>query len=199
MPTFITPYSGTGELTASNGLEIVEPGLWQFSKSGYNDGATFGLSMTYPSPESGGKLHLQAQAWNIPPGSDLDSYTDPITHITYPAETCRIEITGRWVVMRRQNSNSFNGVGVEYGGKTSTDQGDRDMGPWLLNYESVLATYVRQGSGVTGGAQDTFSDHVFRCEITETSTSDNSNRLYQSNTTVRPTWVYIYSKSWQTD
>ena len=199
MPTFITPYSGNAELTASNGLEIITPGLWRFSQAGYNDGATFGLSMTYPNPESGGELYLRAQDWQIPPGLELTGYTDPETMITYPAAACRITITGRWAVVRRVNPNSFNGVGVAYTGRTETDQGSRDMGPWLLDYLSPIAMYVRQGSAVTGGALDNFSQHVFECKITETSGSDNSNRQYQSNTTVRPTWVYSYTKSWQTD
>ena len=197
MPTFITPYSGQAELTASNGLEIISQGLWRFSESGYNDGATFGLSMTYPSPESGGVLQLRAQGWQIPPGSDLTDYTDPDTLITYPADACQIIITGRWVMPRGINSNSFNGTGVEYQGTTVTDQGSRSMGPWLLDYLSPVATYVRQGSAVTGGAIDTFGSHVFHCEITESSTSDNSNRQYQSNTIVRPVWAYTYVKSWQ--
>jgi len=199
MPTFITPYSGTEELTASNGLEIVTSGLWRFSQAGYNDGATFGLSMTYPNPQSGGELYLQAQGWQIPPGSDLTSYTDPETSITYPASACRIIITGRWIIPRSPNSNSFNSTGVIYtGGKTETDLGDRNMGPiYLLDYESPPATYIRQGSAVTGGAQDTFSGHVFYCRVTESATSDNSNKEYQSNSIVRPAWVYTYTKSWQ--
>lgn len=197
MVTFITPYYGQSELTASNGLVVITPGLWRFSQQGYNDGATFGLSMTYPSPESGGELYLRAQDWNIPGGTSLTSYTDPDTHITYPSSSCRITITGRWVVIRQQNSNSFNGFGVEYGGRTSTDAGDRDMGPYLLNYEGPLSTYIIQGSGVQGGEQNTFSNHVFECRITETSSSDNSNREYQSNTIVRPVWAYTWSRSWQ--
>ena len=199
MPTFITPFQGQAELTASTGLQITSQGLWRFSQSGYNDGVTFGLSMTYPSPESGGVLQLRAQDWEIPPGSELSSYTDPETLITYPAASCRIVISGRWIVVRRVNSNSFNSVGIAYVGNTTTDQGGRSMTPWLLDYESPVATYVIQGSAVTGGAQDTFSGHVFHCEITESSASDNSNRQYQSNTVVRPAWVYTYSKSWQTD
>jgi hypothetical protein len=197
MPTFITPFSGTAELTASNGLNITSQGLWRFSESGYNDGATFGLSMTYPSPESGGVLQLRAQAWPLPGGNALTSYTDPDTGITYPAAACQIQISGRWVIPRGINSNSFNGTGVEYQGTTVTDQGSRSMGPWLLNYESPVATYVIQGSDVTGGALDTFSSHVWHCEITENSTSDNSNRQYQSNTVVRPAWIYSYTRSWQ--
>ena len=197
MPNVITPYQGTAELTASNGLEITSQGLWRFSESGYNDGVTFGLSMTYPSPESGGVLQLRAQGWQIPPGSDLTDYTDPDTLITYPADACQIIITGRWVIPRGINSNSFNGTEVEYVGTTVTDQGSRGMGPWLLDYLSPLVTYVRQGSAVTGGEIDTFGSHVFHCEITESSTSDNSNRQYQSNTIVRPAWVYTYVKRWQ--
>ena len=155
--------------------------------------------MTYPSPESGGVLQLRAQGWSIPPGSDLTSYTDPGTSTTYPAESCQIVITGRWIIPRRVNSNSFNSTGVEYVGSTVTDQGSRSMGPWLLDYASDPITYIIQGAGVEGGARDTFSSHVFHCEISESSTSDNSNRQYQSNSVVRPAWVYTYAKSWQTD
>ncbi len=119
MPTFITPYSGTAELTASNGLTVSEQGLWRFSQSGYNDGATFGLSLTHPSPLTGGTLGLAGQGWTIAViGNTLTSYTDPDTSITYPASQCRITVTGRWVVVRQQNSNSFNGQGIIYGGQT---------------------------------------------------------------------------------
>lgn len=48
MPTFITPYSGVAELTASNGLEIIEQNSWAFSQAGFNDGATFGVSLSWP-------------------------------------------------------------------------------------------------------------------------------------------------------
>jgi hypothetical protein len=199
MPTFITPYSGTAELTASNGLTVSEQGLWRFSQPGYNDGATFGLSLTHPSPLTGGTLSLAGQGWTIAViGNTLTSYTDPDTSITYPASQCRITVTGQWVVVRQQNSNSFNGQGITYGGQTTTDQGGRSQGPYLLTYQSALATYVIQGSAVTGGAQDTFTGHDFTVTCTETATSDNSNREFQSNTIIRPTWNYTYAKSWQT-
>jgi hypothetical protein len=54
--------------------------------------------------------------------------------------------------VRQQNSNSFNGQGITYGGQTTTDQGGRSQGPYLLTYQSALATYVIQGSAVVGGA-----------------------------------------------
>ena len=85
MPTFFTPpgYSGTAELTASTGLSVIDQGSWSFSGSGFNDGATFGLSLGYPissQPQdfsygpttgtvptlSGGLLHLSATDWTIP-------------------------------------------------------------------------------------------------------------------------------------
>jgi hypothetical protein len=200
MTSFFTPpgYSGTAELTASSGLEIVNQGLWKFSQSGYNDGATFGLSLTHPKPLSGGTLSLSAQAWTISTvGNDLTSYTDISTGITYPADQCQISITGKWVVKRTPNSNSFNGVGVIYTGSTVTDLGSRDMTTYLLDFESRSATYVIQGSGVTGGAQDTFSNRVFSCVVEESASTDNSNREFQSNSTVRPVWVYSFRKSWQ--
>ena len=198
MPTFITPYSGQAELTAGTGLTVTSQGLWTYSKSGYNDGATFGLSLTHPSPLNGGTLALQAEDWPIAEiGNTLTAYTDPDTGITYPASQCRIEVTGHWQVIRQQNSNSFNGQGVEYAGKTKTDLGDRDMGPYLLSFVTRDAMYVIQGADVAGGAQDTFSSRVFSCEVTESATSDNSNKEFQSNTITRPAWVYTYSKSWQ--
>lgn len=216
MPEFITPpeFSGVAALTASTGLEVVESGAWQFSQAGYNDGATFGASLSWPNqaypgqfsygappppghPISAGTLRLQAQAWSIPGGSELTAYTDPSTHVVYPADACQIIITGAWVVVRQENSNSFNSFGVERTGRTETDLGARDMDPWLLNYTSPQATYVIQGSAVEGGAQDTFSDHVFFCEITETATTDNSNYMFQSNTVATPTWVYWYQRQWQ--
>ena len=156
MATFITPYSGTAELKASNGLEIISQGSWVFNKFNLADAATFYLSLSYPtsayngefsygappaptSPVSGGELHLSATDWTIADiGNELTSYTDP-------------------------------------------------------------DTYVIQGSGVEGGAQDTFSDHEFYCRLTELATTDNSNYEFQSNTTSRPVWAYSYSKSWQTD
>lgn len=200
MPTFITPYSGSAELTAGNGLNIVNQALWTYSKAGYNDGATFGLSLTHPSPLNGGsELHLQAQNWTIAGiGNELTAYTDPETNITYPASQCRIEVIGRWVVVRQQNSNSYNSFGIEYNAKTDTDLGDREMTPYLLTFSSREAVYVIQGADVAGGAQDTFSSRVFFCKATEAATSDNSNREFQSNTITRPAWVYSYSKSWQT-
>ena len=199
MSTFITPYSGTAELTASNGLEIVSPGLWRFSQQGYNDGATFGLSLTYPSPTSGEELHLRAIDWPIAViGNNLTSYTDPDTSETYTPEQCRILVTGQWVVIRQINTNSFNSFGVNYIGTTVTDLGDREMSPNILSYQSPTVTYVIQGSAVDGGAQNTFSDREFFCRATEATSSPNSNREYQSNTIIRPTFVYTYSKSWQT-
>lgn len=214
MPTFITPYSGTAELTASNGLTITDQGRWQFSQQGYNDGATFGLSLGYPNAmgpndfyygphqprlvptQTGGILNVTAQNWTIAViGNDLTDYTDPDTHIIYPASQCRIEIRGQWQITRQQNSNSFNGQGVIYGGTTQTDLGNRDYwGTWITGF----ATYRIQGANVTGGEQDTFSNHVFYATMTETATTDNSNKEFQSNTITRPVWVYTYSKSWQT-
>ena len=214
MPTFITPYSGSAELTAGNGLEIVDQGKWQYSKQGYNDGATFGLSLTYPTPsgpadfyygppnkvpppQSGGELHLRAVNWPIAEiGNQLTSYNDP-TYGLLPASKCRITVTGYWSVIRQQNSNSFNGQGVEYDAATITDLGDRLMNPWIMPYTTPSAVYVIQGADVTGGAQDTFSTHVFFCRATEVATSQNSNKEFQSNTITRPAWVYTYSKSWQ--
>lgn len=199
MPTFVTPYSGSAELTAKNGLEIIDQGLWRYSQAGYNDGATFGLSLGHPNPNEGGLLHLRAQDWTIAViGNELTSYTDPETSITYGPELCRIVVTGAWQVIRQQNSNSYNSFNIAYVGNTQTDLGDRSMNPNLLSYLSPATTYVIQGSGVAGGAQDTFSGHVFECRVTESSSSTNSNKEYQSNTITRPVWVYTYSKSWQT-
>lgn len=199
MPTFITPYSGSAELTASNGLEIRDQGLWQFSRQGYNDGATFGLSLTFPKPTEGGLLHLSAVDWPIAVvGNTLTSYTDPDTSQTYTAEQCRIVVTGYWSVVRQVNNNSFNSFGVNYVGTTTTDLGDRTMSPYLLTYSSPTATYVIQGSAVDGGAVDTFSTREFYCRVTESTSSPNSNKEYQSNTVTRPVFVYNYSKSWQT-
>jgi len=64
MSTFYTPpgYTGQAELTASTGLVVTDQGLWRFSQSGYNDGATFGLSLTFPSPQDGGNLDKQKPA-----------------------------------------------------------------------------------------------------------------------------------------
>ncbi len=225
MPTFYTPpgYSGAAELTASTGLSIIDRGHWQFSQQGYNDGATFGLSINAPQTTqfydvgadtrggeltggapmttpvlSGGLLHLRAENWTIAGiGNELTAYTDPVTSITYPPSRCRIQLIGLWQVERRPNSNSYNSIGVFYSAATVTDLGERSMNPWLLNYSSPQATYVIQGADVQGGSQDTFSDHVFDCQITETVASDNSNRAFASNTVARPVWTYIYSKSWQ--
>jgi len=200
MPTFVTPYSGSAELTASNGLEIVDAGLWRFSQAGYNDGATFGLSLTHPDPTNGGLLYLRGEDWTIAVvGNELTSYTDPATSEFYPADTCRITVTGNWLVVRQQNSNSYNSFNISYVGLTQTDLGDREMSPSLLTYSSPTAQYVIQGSAVTGGAVDTFSTQVFECKVTESSSSTNSNREYQSNTITRPVFVYSYSKSWQTN
>ena len=199
MPTFITPYSGSAELTANTGLTVVDQGLWRYSQAGYNDGATFGLSLGHPNPVSGGLLHLRAQNWPIAViGNQLTAYTDPDTGQTYPSAACRIVVTGSWSVIRQPNSNSYNSFGVSWVGLTETDQGGREMNPYLLSYRSPVAQYVIQGSAVAGGAQNTFSNHVFECRATESATSDNSNREFQSNTIVRPVWIYNYSKSWQT-
>jgi hypothetical protein len=199
MSTFVTPYSGSAELTASTGLSVIDAGLWTFSRQGYNDGATFGLSLGHPNPLTGGLLHLRGVDWPIAEvGNELTSYTDPDTSITYGPELCRIVVTGAWQVIRQQNSNSYNSFNITYSATTVTDLGDRVMNPYLLNYSSPTATYVIQGAGVTGGAQDTFTSHVFECRATETAASTNSNREFQSNTITRPVWVYTYSKSWQT-
>ena len=212
MPTFITPYSGTAELTASNGLTVIDQGTYTFSQNGYNDSATFGLSLGGPrragqgveplptEPITGGLLHLRGENWTIAGiGNTLTSYTDPLTGLTYSAAQCRISVTGRWQVVRQPNSNSFNGVGIIYGGITETNLGSRIMGPvFLLSYTSPPATYVIQGSAVEGGAQDTFSSQVFECRCTETVSTENSNREFQSNTITRPVWAYSYVKQWQT-
>lgn len=229
MSSFYTPpgCAGTAELTASTGLAVVEQGRWTFSQSGYNDGATFGVSIggpvsarnydygadtrgaetyystTYqaPPPSQGqpaGLLHLRAINWTIAViGNQLTDYDDPETSAILPANRCRIELRGRWEVQRGINSNSWNGFVVEHTGTTLTDQGGRDMDPWLLDYESAWQTYVIQGSAVTGGAQDTFSSHEFWVKITESARSPNSNREFQTNTIARPVWRYSYSKSWQ--
>jgi len=200
---FYTPpgYSGTAQLTAANGLEITQQGLWQYSKSGFNDGATFGLSLTYPNPLNGGELRVRAQDWSIAVvGNTLTSYTNPDTSETYPASQCRIQIVGEWQVTRQPNSNSFNSIGVSYLGHTHTDLGNRDMGPvFLLNYTTTPATYKIQGANVTGGAQNTFSNHEFYVHVTESVTGQNSNREFQSNSIVRPVFVYTYAKSWEID
>jgi len=199
MPTFVTPYSGSAELTASNGLTVVDPGAWRYSQAGYNDSATFGLSLGHPAPTSGSLLHLRAVNWPIAViGTELTSYTDPATGLTYGPELCRIVITGAWQVIRQQNSNSYNSFNITYIGTTVTDLGDRSMNPNLLNYVSPQATYVIQGAGVAGGAQDTFTDHVWEFRATESAASTNSNREFQSNTVTRPTWIYTYAMSWQT-
>ena len=199
---FYTPpgYYGSAELTASNGLNIDDQGLWRLSQAGYNDGATFGLSLSYPHPESGGNLNLSATNWTIADiGNELTSYYNPDTSETYPSSQCRIQIIGQWQVIRQPNSNSWNSIGVSWAGHTNTDLGNREMSPWLLTYYTNFATYTIQGVDVTGGAQDTFSDHEFYCRITESSTSDNSNKEYQSNTISKPVWAYTYTKSWEID
>jgi hypothetical protein len=199
MPTFVTPYSGSAELTANTGLTVISPGLWRYSQAGYNDGATFGLSLGHPNPLSGELLHLRGEDWTIAViGNELTSYTDPATSITYGPELCRILVTGAWQIIRQQNSNSYNSFNITYVATTVTDLGDRDMNPSLLNYTSPQATYVIQGSGVAGGAQDTFSNHVWEFRATESAASTNSNKEFQSNTITRPVWAYTYSKSWQT-
>ena len=210
MPTFITPISGTAALTTATGLEVVSQGAWLFSQSGYNDDVTWGVSLGGPrigAPDAptadpgSGLLDLRAQAWTIAgTGNELTAYTDPDTHITYGADRCRIQIQGAWQVLRRPNSNSFNGIGVIYTGITETDEGSRAMTPALLDLvTSVPRMYLIQGSAVEGGATDTFSPHVFFCRCREAITTDNSNRAFQSNSTVTPQWIYAYSKSWQID
>lgn len=197
---FYTPpgYTGSAELTASNGLDIVDSGRWTFSRSGYNDGATFGLSLTHPKPMSGGELNLTATNWLIQDvGNELTSYYNPDTGETYPADQCRIQVTGKWQVIRQPNSNSYNSFGVTWSGTTNTDQGGRSMDLYLLNYVSGVATYTIQGSAVTGGAMNSFSNHEFYCRVTESTQTDNSNKEFQSNTITRPTWVYTYTKSWE--
>lgn len=217
MPTFITPFSGTAQLTASNGLEVVEQGRWLFSRFAYADGATFGVTLDFPTHNllgpyydtnanpppphalESGLLHLRAKSWTIADiGNELSSYTPP-GGPTYPADKCRIVVTGYWWVIRTQISASYNSFGVNYKGRTETDQGGRDMADDLLTYQAQPATYVIQGSGVDGGAQDTFTDHEFFCRITESATTFNSNRAFTSNTSARPVWAYAYAKSWQTD
>jgi hypothetical protein len=210
MPAFITPMSGIAALTTTTGLQVVDRGVWLFSQAGYNDGISWGVSLggpRVPAPEaavadpSSGVLHLRAQGWTIAGvGNELTAYTDPSTGITYGADRCRIEVTGRWLVPRRPNSNSFNGPGIIYSGITETDEGNRIMGPALLDYETPSAsTYRIQGPAVEGGATDTFSPHVWFCRLEQQATTDNSNRAFQSNSTVTPQWIYSYSKSWQVD
>lgn len=199
MSTFITPYSGTAELTVSSGLSILDQGLWKLSQPGYNDGATFGVSLWYPRPLESGTLHLRAQNWTIAEiGNQLTSYDDGST--VWPASRCRIQVIGQWQIIRRPNSNSFNSQGIIYTGTTETDEGNRTMNPYLLNLATTpLVTYTIQGADVTGGAQNTFSSHVFYCRITESATSENSNKEFQSNSIARPAWAYAYTKSWQID
>jgi hypothetical protein len=199
MTTFYTPpgYTGQAELTAGNGLTVVDQGLWRFSQAGYNDRASFGLSLTVPSPTSGGLLYLRAENWPIAVvGNTLTAY-DTGT-VIYPASQCRITVTGQWVVIRQQNSNSFNGQGVLYNGTTETNLGTRTMNPNLLSYSTwPLVTYVIQGADVDGGAEDTFSTQIFEVRIRESASSKNSNKEFQSNTISRPVFAYTYSKSWQ--
>jgi hypothetical protein len=199
---YITPpgFSGTASLSAASGLEIVEQGAWQFSQAGYNDGESFGVSLSYPGPANSGPLFLRAQNWTIPViGNTLTAYTDPETGDTYPASQCRIQLVGRWQVTRQPNSNSFNSFGVSYVGMTVTDQGSRQFQGFPQSLITTETQYVIQGAAVQGGAQDTFSDHEFRCECSESTVTVNSNRLYQSNSLARPIWVYVYSKSWEID
>ena len=199
---FYTPpgYSGTAYLTASTGLDIVDAGLWRFSQSGYNDQATFGLSLTFPGPLNGGNLNLSATNWSIAVvGNELTSYYNADQGITYPASQCRIQVVGRWQVVRQPNSNSWNSIGVVWTGVTNTDLGNRTMGPSLLNFNTDFATYTIQGADVTGGAEDTFSTHEFYCRITELAAGYNSNKEFQSNTVSTPVWYYAYTKSWEID
>ena len=220
MPTFITPpgYSGSAELNASNGLEIIYQGRWTFSQQGFNDGASFGLALNWPThpggdyqfdygpytppmhPQSGGLLNLTAENWSIPViGNTLQSYTDPDTSITYGPELCQIMLVGKWQVYRQQNANSYNSFNIEYNGTTETDQGGRNMNPDLLTYISPNTAYVIQGSSVEGGPRDTFSNHIFYASVTEEASTTNSNGEFQSNTITRPVWTYTYAMSWQID
>ena len=214
---FYTPpgYSGSAQLTASNGLNINDQGRWRFSQQGYNDGITFGLSLGWPDkayngefdygspgsqikPLTGGLLSLSATNWTIPIiGNTLQSYTDPDTLITYPATQCRIQVRGQWQVTRQQNSNSYNSFGVIYNGLTDTDLGNRISNPNLLSYNTPYATYTIQGEDVTGGAIDTFSNHTFFCRVTEATSSKNSNNEFQSNSVTSPVFVYTYNMSWE--
>lgn len=195
---------------------MIESGRWRFSEAGYNDGATFGVSLGGPvdpgqktyspgrgpsDPKLSGLLSLQATNWTIYSiGNELTSYTDPSTGITYSADRCRITVSGHWQVIRQPNSNSFNSQGVNYSGRTETDQGSRDMSPWLLSMTTQPnLVLIIQGSQVSGGAQNTFSSHEFFCRITESTTTVNSNKEYQSNSIARPAWIYTYTKSWQID
>lgn len=199
---FVTPpgFSGSAQLSASSGLQIVSQGSWQFSQAGYNDGESFGVSLSYPRSESSGLLLLRARDWPIPViGNTLTDYTDPDTGETYPASQCRILLVGRWYVTRQPNSNSFNSFGVNYTGITVTDQGSREFVGFPQSLVTAESHYVIQGAEVQGGAQDTFTEHEFRCECSESTTTINSNRLYQSNSIARPIWVYEYSKSWEID
>lgn len=217
MATFITPFSGSAQLTASNGLVVVEQGRWLFSRFSYDDGASFGVTLDFPThnlqgpyydvnanppppgPLESGLLHLRAVNWTIADiGNELTSYTVP-GGPTYGADRCRILVTGSWWVVRAQISASYNSFGVNYRGRTETDQGGRDMADDLLTYQAQPATYVIQGAAVEGGAQDTFSDHEFYCRVTESATTVNSNRAFTSNSFARPVWAYAWAKSWQTD
>lgn len=208
MPTFITPISGTAELTTATGLEIISQGAWLFSQSGFNDGVSWGVSLGGPTQSAlktpaatvdSGLLHLEAQNWPIAgAGNTLTAFTDPATGETYGPERCRITVTGGWRVTRRPNSNSFNSTGVIYTGVTQTDEGSRNMTPFLLDFDTYRPeTYVIQGAAVEGGALDTFSPHVFFCQCSESVTTDNSNRAFQSNSTASPVWRYQFEKSWQ--
>ena len=196
--TWIEPpdQQGDAELTVATGLEIRSQDLWTLSLSGYNDGATFGLSLTYPRPEAGGELVVEAQNWPVANiGNDLIPYTDPDTGITYGADRCQILVSGQWQIIRQENSNSFVSFGVTHGGVTETDQGSRDY--WGTLY-TPRQTFRRQGAAVPGGAQDTLTTRMWRVRATETATSENSNRLFQSNTILRPAWVYRYLRRWYT-
>lgn len=217
---WITPPGdqGQAQLTASTGLEIQDLGRWRFSQAGYNDGATFGLSLGWPAgaesaqdfywgprdrqppPQSGGELSLRAQDWSVATiGNQLTSWTDPATGITWGLERCQILVQGRWQVQRLPNSNSFVSIGISWQGITDTDTGGREMYPWLLDYVGPMRQYLRQGAATPGGAQDTLTTHVLHCRCTEITTSDNSNHEYQSNTLCRPVWAYSWQRRWWVD
>jgi|688.fasta_scaffold466454_2 hypothetical protein len=196
MATFITPYTGQAQLTVSNGLQIVDQAAWRFQPPANVDGITFGVTLANEYNADSGELHLRAVNWTIAEiGNSLTSYTDPETHITYPASQCQISVTGRWQIRRTINTASNTSQGVLYNSYTLTDQGDRlKAGTWYTPYH----TFVIQGADVDGGAINTFSDHEFFCRIKERTATRNTNGLYVSNTIASPVWAYTYSKSWQT-
>jgi hypothetical protein len=197
MATFITPFTGSAALTVSTGLNIEDQGTWMFEPPAYVDGITFGVTLANAFNANSGELHLRATNWTIPViGNALTSYTDPDTHITYPASKCQIKLVGRWQIRRTINTASNTSQGVLYNSYTLTDQGDRTKaGTWYTPYH----TFIIQGDQVEGGAIDTFTTHEFWCRIVERTATRNTNGLYVSNTVASPIWAYDYYKSWQTN